>query len=691
MTPAHRSALLLLAAAVGCSTAAHAQTWDGGGANDAWTTANNWNPNTVPLNDGTAAIIFRGTLRLGPVVNAPVSVRSIAFGSPAGSFVITNDDLLHATLSVSNGVLNSDNSLQSITCPVRLSASQTFGASSGPLAFVVVSGMGFGLTINGAFDTSMIRLTGTDTTLTKVGSGILTIAGASTYTGATTISAGALLATNSSGSATGSGPVSITGSGKLRGTGLIGGPVQNDATVEPGDTVGTLAVQNTYTQGSGGTLSIQIAGPTDSDHGRLAITGAATLGGTLSVTALNGYTPARGDSFEILTASSITGEFTTLNLPTPTNNSVWQVAYFSSSVRLFVSNPAPITFQGRLKNGAQPASGLHDFQFRLFDAATGGNQVVGTQCNDNVPVSDGLFAATFDFGDQSSTPAPRFLEVRARADTGLSCSDPTGFTVLGARQRILPNPCAAHADAAFALDAPDGLHPNAVFVDDAGQIGIGTTAPQAAVHVVTTTGEAVRIQGPLAGPSNGAWLGFADSNDASAGYVGDVSSADRNISLSSTAGDVALFTATGAALTAKVGGNVGIGTTSPAAKLDVRGDIALGGSGQFRAVSNEDNVRIIRGVICGNGFAGCDGTIIAGSGFTLTHPSTGHYNITFNTPFSATPSISATAQGVGSDEFTEKFVMTQSPLASGVNFQVFNRDGGDFSPSTIHFVAIGPR
>jgi autotransporter-associated beta strand protein len=60
--------------------------------------------------------------------------------------------------------------------------------------------------------------------LSKVGTGILTISGANTYTGATTVSAGVLKASNATGSATGTGLVQVN-SGTLGGGGIIAGPV----------------------------------------------------------------------------------------------------------------------------------------------------------------------------------------------------------------------------------------------------------------------------------------------------------------------------------------------------------------------------------------------------------------------------------------------------------------------------------
>src|SRR4051812_3267315 len=77
------------------------------------------------------------------------------------------------------------------------------------------------------------------------------------------------------------------------------------------------------------------------------------------------------------------------------------------------------TFQGEMRSGATPASGLHDLRFRLYDAATGGAQVGPTLCSDNVTLAEGRFAVLLDF-DAAFAGQQRFIEVDVRADSGLN-------------------------------------------------------------------------------------------------------------------------------------------------------------------------------------------------------------------------------------------------------------------------------
>jgi hypothetical protein len=340
------------------------------------------------------------------------------------------------------------------------------------------------------------------------------------------------------------------------------------------------------------------------------------------------------------------------------------------------------TYQGRLKDNGQNANGLYDLEFKLFTTATGGIQLGPTSCVNNVLVADGLFTAILDFGQQYAAPGQRFIEVAVRADGGLDCSNEAGFFVLTPRSPLPSVPLAAHANSAFALDVPNGSHPGAVTVDNSGRVGVGTAAPQATLHLVTP-GEGVRIQGPAAGAANTAWMGFFDAFGTRTGYVGDASSQDSAMYLAADSGDVRLSPLSAALVTAKPDGKVGIGTTSPSTKLDVRGDIRLGPSGEFHVLAHSEPLRVIYGVIDFDGF------VLSGPGLAVTHPSTGRYNITFSTPFSGVPTVTATVNNTPGANTA--FNMISNVTSSSLNLEVFQRDGGPFYNQGFQFIAVGPR
>ncbi len=184
--------IVALVTGTALSSHARAQLWDGGGANNNWSTANNWNPNGVPVNDGTANVGFGGSVRLAPVVNGAVDVRSITFVSGAGAFDVNPGGFRFFLQIGAGGVTNSDNSTQTISNPIRLTAAQTWRANSGPLVFGSVDGQGNVLTVNGSFDTTIDRHTGTSSSLIKGGSGTLLLTGNGTSNGGVTINAGTL-------------------------------------------------------------------------------------------------------------------------------------------------------------------------------------------------------------------------------------------------------------------------------------------------------------------------------------------------------------------------------------------------------------------------------------------------------------------------------------------------------------------
>ncbi|HVM48175.1 MAG TPA: tail fiber domain-containing protein [Candidatus Acidoferrum sp.] len=98
------------------------------------------------------------------------------------------------------------------------------------------------------------------------------------------------------------------------------------------------------------------------------------------------------------------------------------------------------TYQGRLTAGTEEANGPYDLKFGLYDAASGGNQVGVWITNTAVPISNGLFVATLDFGGSAFSGEACWLEVGVR--TNGSSSD---FTTLAPRQNLTPTPYAVYA------------------------------------------------------------------------------------------------------------------------------------------------------------------------------------------------------------------------------------------------------
>jgi fibronectin-binding autotransporter adhesin len=114
-----------------------------------------------------------------------------------------------------------------------------------------------------------------------------------------------------SGTTMNDGKMSFTGASASLGAFTNDGSLTLNATTT---TAGKLTL-GTYTQGSGGTLTINLDGTTaGTNYYALNISGAATLGGTLDLS--TGFAPVVGNTWDILNYTSETGSFATVDLPT---------------------------------------------------------------------------------------------------------------------------------------------------------------------------------------------------------------------------------------------------------------------------------------------------------------------------------------------------------------------------------------
>ena len=167
--------------------------------------------------------------------------------------------------------------------------------------------------------------------LIKTGTGTQILAGTCSHTGGTNVAAGTLLVNGSVASS----PVTVATGATLGGTGSVGGSVLVNGTLAPGDGgVGMLTVNNEVTLAATSTTQMEISksGGTATFDRLFGVT-TLTQGGTLTVTA-TGEELQVGDSFRLFTATTFTGAFASVNLPT---SYVWDTSQLKTNGTIAVT------------------------------------------------------------------------------------------------------------------------------------------------------------------------------------------------------------------------------------------------------------------------------------------------------------------------------------------------------------------
>lgn len=141
------------------------------------------------------------------------------------------------------------------------------------------------------------------------------------------------------------------------------------------------------------------------------------------------------------------------------------------------------SYQGFLRDGSQPASGLYDFQVCVYEATSGGAPLNCAPDFNEVPVQGGDFALALNFPAATFLGEERFLEVRARAGTATGA-----YTVLTPRQLIRSVPEALRANAASTAPWSGLSGVPAGFADGVDNTGVASITAGAGLSGGTITG-----------------------------------------------------------------------------------------------------------------------------------------------------------------------------------------------------------
>jgi fibronectin-binding autotransporter adhesin len=243
------------------------------------------------------------TLTLAGVVSGAGSIAKVG----TGNLVLNGANTYAGGTALNAGTITVGNNAALGTGALTMADATTLAAGvTGLTVANNITTLGAG-TINSGASPSVFTLSGVISgagSVTKQGTGLLTLSGASTYTGATTVAAGALNVTGSLVSA-----VTVNAGAALNGTGTVGAlNVLAGGSVNPGapgtTNVATLSVNGPATLN--GTYSVNISGSTAD---RISASGPLALGGTLTVASVT--PPLFGQEFVVASGSTRTGTFVT--------------------------------------------------------------------------------------------------------------------------------------------------------------------------------------------------------------------------------------------------------------------------------------------------------------------------------------------------------------------------------------------
>jgi hypothetical protein len=292
------------------------------------------------------------------------------------------------------------------------------------------------------------------------------------------------------------------------------------------------------------------------------------------------------------------------------------VLLFALSISNLTAEPlgSAFSYQGRLTDIGAPANGLYDFSFVLHSNSVATDSIVSAPVFTNaVPVSNGLFTVTLDFGAAAFAGEARWLQMAVRTNGAVA------FVTLSPRQPLSPTPYALYAPTAGA----------AANAESAGTATSASTVPWSGI--------------------TGIPAGFADGTDNDTIYT-----AGLGLMLSGAQFSVS-FAGSGSASTAARSDHDHAGAYAAASHPHSAADVTSGTLSDARLSANVALLDANQGFTASNRFAGVvemtnvNNTVVgtfsgSGSGLTSINPA----NLSPGTAAISISGNAATATSAGS-------------------------------------------